>query len=133
MKRDELVPRFTEFIPRELDEGVLYVSITHATAVHLCACGCQTKVVTPLSPEDWQLIFDGTLTLNPSIGNGQFPCRSHYFIRSNRVEWSLPQSLGQARAGLRRDTARREAPKQGRPQPPRSLWSKIRTAFRVHH
>jgi len=33
--------------------------IEYATAVHKCACGCGKEVVTPLSPTDWKLIFDG--------------------------------------------------------------------------
>ena len=30
------------------------------------------------------------ISLTPSIGNYEFPCQSHYFIRHNRVEWCLP-------------------------------------------
>jgi Family of unknown function (DUF6527) len=79
---------FVEFIPKERQEGVLYVSIPYATAVHNCFCGCGLKVVTPLSPVGWQLTFDGeAVTLFPSIGSWNFPCRSHYFIRSDTVVW----------------------------------------------
>ena len=46
---------FVEFIPQERQEGVLYVSIPYATAVHNCLCGCGLKVVTPISPVGWQL------------------------------------------------------------------------------
>jgi hypothetical protein len=34
---------FVEFIPKERQEGVLYVSIPYATAVHNCFCGCGLK------------------------------------------------------------------------------------------
>jgi len=79
---------FVKFIPKELPEGVLYVSIPYATAIHNCACGCGSRVVTPLSPVDWTLIFDGrSVSLDPSIGNWDFPCRSHYWIRNNKVTW----------------------------------------------
>jgi hypothetical protein len=45
--------------------------------------------VTPLSPIDWSLTFDGeTITLDPSIGNWSFECKSHYFIRKNKVVWA---------------------------------------------
>ena len=37
---------FVQFIPEELQEGTVYVSIRFATVSHLCACGCKTKVVT---------------------------------------------------------------------------------------
>jgi hypothetical protein len=80
---------FVEFIPEVLKEGTIYVSIRFATVSHLCCCGCRNKVVTPLQPTDWKLIFDGkSISLNPSIGNWNFPCRSHYWIRNNRVIWA---------------------------------------------
>ena len=80
---------FVEFIPKERQEGVLYVSIPYATAVHNCFCGCGLKVVTPISPVGWQLTFDGeTVTLSPSVGSWRFPCRSHYFIRHDAAVWA---------------------------------------------
>jgi hypothetical protein len=80
---------FVQFIPEELQEGTIYVSIRFATVAHLCACGCEIKVVTPLKPTDWKLTFDGkTVTLNPSIGNWSFPCRSHYWVRNSQVQWA---------------------------------------------
>jgi hypothetical protein len=39
---------FVQFIPEELTEGTVYISIRFATVAHLCACGCKTKVVTPV-------------------------------------------------------------------------------------
>ena len=79
--------RFVECIPDSIDSGVLYISISYATAVHLCICGCGKEVVTPFSPTDWKLVFDGeTVSLAPSIGNWSFPCRSHYFIKRNQIE-----------------------------------------------
>lgn len=80
---------FVEFIPDVLESDIIYISIPFATASHLCACGCGQKVVTPISPRDWKLTFDGeSISLHPSIGNLQFPCRSHYFIRENKVIWA---------------------------------------------
>lgn len=81
--------KFVEFIPDDLEIGTLYVSMTYATIVHKCCCGCGNEVVTPLTPNDWQLTFDGeTITLFPSIGNWGLPCRSHYWIRKNEVRWA---------------------------------------------
>lgn len=81
--------RFLEFIPDQLEEGILYVSIEYCTAIHLCVCGCRNKVVTPISPTDWRLTFNGkSISLHPSIGNWNFDCQSHYWIRSGVVEWS---------------------------------------------
>jgi len=85
----KLALRFVEFIPEIIEEGVLYVSMEHATAIHKCCCGCGNEVVTPLSPTDWTLVYDGmTITLAPSIGNWGFPCQSHYWIRGNSVIWA---------------------------------------------
>lgn len=82
-----------EFItsrPDHLDDGVLYVSMPYATAIHLCACGCGEEVVTPIARIGWQLQFDGeSITLTPSIGNWRLPCRSHYWIRRNAIRWAL--------------------------------------------
>lgn len=81
--------KFVELIPDHLENGVVYVSIKYCTAIHKCCCGCQEEVVTPLSPVDWQLTFDGkTISLHPSIGNWGLKCQSHYWIRKNRVIWS---------------------------------------------
>lgn len=76
--------KFVEYIPDKLDANVVYVSIRFALASHLCACGCGEEVVTPLSPSNWQLIFNGeTVSLYPSIGNWNFRCRSHYWLKEN--------------------------------------------------
>ena len=84
---------FTEFIPEDLVDGTLYISMDYATAVHLCACGCGSKVVTPFSPKDWKLSFDGRgVSLHPSIGNWSFDCKSHYWIKNNQVIWAPPYS-----------------------------------------
>jgi hypothetical protein len=95
---------FVEFIPDELEQRTVYVSIRFATASHLCLCGCGNKVVTPIRPTDWTLIFDGkTISLDPSIGNWSFPCQSHYWIRNNRVKWAPKWSLEQVERGRLHD------------------------------
>lgn len=82
-----LVHKFVEFIPEQLDDNVLYISVEYKTAAHNCACGCGSRVVTPITPSDWKLIYDGkTVSLSPSIGNWSFSCRSHYWIKNNRIE-----------------------------------------------
>lgn len=106
MRLDRIEPEFVEFIPSELTEGVLYVSMIYATTVHLCACGCGNKVVLPLSPAEWQMFFDGeAVSLTPSIGNWEFPCRSHYWITGNAIKWATPWTKKQIEAGRRRDQA----------------------------
>lgn len=93
MSRVRLIPEFVEFIPEQLEPGHLYVSMVHAVAIHLCACGCSRKTVTPLSPADWKLIYDGrNVSLRPSIGNWAYPCRSHYWITDGEVRWASDMS-----------------------------------------
>jgi|ERR1035438_1754702 hypothetical protein len=100
---------FVEFIPKERQEGVLYISIPYATTVHNCFCGCGLKVVTPISPVGWKLTFDGdTVTLSPSIGSSSFPCRSHYFIRRNTVVWCRNLSQEEIEWGRARDLKARD-------------------------
>ncbi|WP_234451880.1 DUF6527 family protein [Pseudomonas sp. MF6776] len=73
--------------------------MSYRTVVHLCACGCRKEVVTPLSPTDWVLSFNGAVTLSPSIGNWSFPCRAHYFIRGGNVRWAGDMSTEQIERG----------------------------------
>jgi len=80
---------FTSLIPDALEERTLYISINYNTAVHKCACGCGEEVVTPLSPKDWRMTYNGeSVTLHPSIGNWSYKCRSHYWIRDDKIVWA---------------------------------------------
>lgn len=86
MRHRTLTPRFVQAIPRALEAGVLYVSMEYGTVVHSCCCGCGLEIVTPLTPTDWHLSFDGeAVSLWPSVGNWSLPCKSHYVIRRNQV------------------------------------------------
>ena len=107
MRGEELEPVFVEYVPTDLVDGLLYVSMEYATASHRCACGCGVRVVTPLGPADWILTFDGRVSLSPSVGNGQFPCGSHYLIQQNRVVWCRPMTRDAALATHNVDTAER--------------------------
>jgi hypothetical protein len=85
--------KFVEKIPEFIEEGVLYISIPFQTVIHKCCCGCGNEVVTPLSPKQWRLTYDGeSVTLYPSIGNWSLECRSHYFIIENEVIWAKTYS-----------------------------------------
>lgn len=78
--------KFVEFVPEHLEFGVIYISIKYKTAVHSCICGCGNKVITPLTPTDWRLTFNGqSVSLYPSIGNWNFDCKSHYWIKENKI------------------------------------------------
>ncbi|EQD77659.1 hypothetical protein B1B_00946 [mine drainage metagenome] len=104
MRLRTIRPEFVEFVPEVLAPGVLYISIPFATATHSCACGCAEKVVTPIRPTDWSVIWDGeTVSLDPSIGNWSFPCQSHYWIRRNRLVWAGRWSREDIEAGREKD------------------------------
>ena len=91
---------FVKSIPEELAEHTLHISLDYATVVHKCCCGCGREVVTPLSPTDWKLIYDGvSVSLSPSVGNWSFPCRSHYWINQGTVHWAEQWSDERIAAG----------------------------------
>ena len=109
MKQERLTHEFVESFPEELEEGTLYVSMPYATVAHKCCCGCGNDVITPLTPTDWKLMFDGKkITLDPSIGNWNFPCSSHYWIKGGRVQWSSQWSQEEIAAGRAHDRSKKE-------------------------
>jgi len=88
MHKITLKYKFVEYIPDKLEDVTVYISIPFTTVAHKCCCGCGNEVITPLSPTDWELIFDGeSISLYPSIGNWNFACKSHYWIEHNMVKW----------------------------------------------
>lgn len=98
------------YMPKKLMQGVLYVSQEYGAAAHLCACGCGTKVRTPLGPTTWSLEeTDRGPTLRPSIGNWQLPCKSHYWISQGEIVWAEMWSSDQITAGRNAEEKRRDA------------------------
>lgn len=80
--------KFVEFIPEKIDENILYISIEYNVAKHLCPCGCKDEIVTTLSPKGWSMHYNGeTVSLSPSIGNWTHKCKSHYYIKNDKVQW----------------------------------------------
>lgn len=104
MRQSTFSCEFIESIPEKLEDGKLYISIRYRTSSHLCACGCKNKVVTPLKPSKWKLCFDGdSVSLFPSIGNWQFPCKAHYWIDKNQVRWAKPWTNAEILEGRQKD------------------------------
>jgi len=104
MKYLKLDHQFVEYIPERLEAGTLYISMRYATAVHLCCCGCGSEVVTPLTPTDWSMVFNGeNVSLHPSVGNWNLPCRSHYIINSGNVISADPWSAKMVQSTWERD------------------------------
>ena len=111
-------PEYVEFIPKNLEEGTLYISKQFSTASHLCCCGCETKIVTPLRETEYSLTErNGRVSLRPSIGNWNYPCQSHYWIRDNRVIWARRMSKEAIRKGRMLDDKLREAHFKNKSQP----------------
>lgn len=121
IRKTEIRHEFVEFIPIERAEGVIYVSIKYATSVHNCLCGCGSKVVTPISPTGWKLIFDGeTISLYPSIGNWNLDCQSHYWVKNDRVEWAPKWTKEQIESGMNIEEQRKRTDYKGKKR--RSLF-----------
>ena len=82
-------------IPFELMRlGEIYISEQYNTSSHICLCGrkdCGMQVVLPfnktdhVNPNFWDLVKEknGTISIIGSVGNFQFPCKSHYIITKN--------------------------------------------------
>jgi hypothetical protein len=106
MQHNQLEHQFVKQLPEHLQAGVLYISMEYAIAAHRCCCGCGEEVVTPFTPTDWKMTFDGeTVSLCPSIGNWNFACRSHYFIRHGLVIKATGWTDEQVERNRRKDRA----------------------------
>jgi hypothetical protein len=145
MRYRTLKHRFVQYIPEQLEPGVLYISMEYATAAHSCCCGCSLQVITPFTPTDWKLTYDGeTVSLWPSIGNWNFPCRSHYIIRHSRIVGAGPWDEDRISEGRQQDHERKNKHyeskldcKDSKPKPTQSdsgdshgLWERIKKKVR---
>ena len=83
-----------------LEGGVLYVvdgeDQREQNVLYNCPCGCGSVVAVAyfntgqqkeLFPSWAYLERDGKATLSPSIYSSGFLCKSHYFIRDNKIVW----------------------------------------------
>jgi hypothetical protein len=96
------------YMPKELKPGVLYVSEEFEIAMHLCPCGCGSKVKTPLGPTEWSVEHTKSgPSLRPSVGNWQQACQSHYWITGGEIIWAGKWTPEQIAAGRRHEEERR--------------------------
>lgn len=76
-----------------LEDGVLYVVNDSPYVEYNCPCGCGSVVTLPTKKhstgyDGWDFREEnGKVTLSPSVLSSGFPCRSHYFVRKNRIQW----------------------------------------------
>jgi hypothetical protein len=108
MKQTRFKHEVVKSFPEKLRNGTVYVTADRDLAGHLCACGCEKEVITPLSSTDWSIKLDRRgVTLNPSIGNWAYPCRSHYFIWDGNVVWEDNMSNEAIIQGRQKNKARK--------------------------
>lgn len=98
------------YMPKDLRPGVLFVSDEFGIALHLCACGCGSRIRTALGPTEFSVTEtpEGP-TVHPSIGNWQQVCQSHYWIERGSVIWAEKWGPKQIAAGRAREEQRRRA------------------------
>lgn len=114
---ERIRPEFVEFVPRTLEPGIVYISIAYSTMVHQCACGCGSKIATPLSPARWSFAYDGeAISVWPSIGNWSYACQSHYWIDCNRIKWAAKWSPDRIERNRKRDKADRLSHRESSPR-----------------
>lgn len=125
-RTERYVAEFVESFPTPMQPGVLYISAMYSTAGHLCPCGCRRKVVTKLSLARWRVIFDGEVSLWPSIAATGLACNSHYFITRGNVDWR--QRLTPIQAERAKETDRRATATQRSTNDSllKSLWRRLK-------
>lgn len=124
-----------QYMPQEFKPGILYVSEEFGIAIHLCACGCGSKIKTPLGPTEWSV--EQTKrgpSLRPSVGNWQEACQSHYWITRGEVIWAQKWTSEQIAAGRRHEEQRRrayyDALDRKRRGTLRKLWRLVKSLFK---
>lgn len=128
MRVTDIAPEFVTSFPSVLESGVLYISTHFSTAAHLCACGCQREIITPLSPTQWALTFDGSVSVRPSIGSWALPCQSHYFIDHGTIRWARHFSRDEIRQNRESDQQERDT---ARHTATRGWWNRLRDRLRL--
>jgi Family of unknown function (DUF6527) len=110
-----------------MEEGVLYISTAYSIAGHICPCGCGREVITKLSPPRWRVIYDGEVSLKPSVAATGLPCNSHYFITRGEVDWRYKLDAVQAAKTQTADRRAIEDHRASAPSPGQgaSWWSRL--------
>jgi hypothetical protein len=120
-----------QYKPQNLAPGILYLAEEFGAVAHLCACGCGAIVRTPLDDTEWSLeqTEEGP-SLNPSVGNWQEPCQSHYWIVRGKVIWAPKWSAEEINAGRRREQTRRSQyykALEKKPSRLRNVWKYLKS------
>lgn len=117
--------RKVQYMPTQFEPGILYVAEEFKAAAHLCACGCGSIVRTPLNR--WTLVeTEQGPSLDPSVGNWEERCQSHYWIEGGNVRWAQKWSRSEIEAGRREEQKRLDAHYQ-RHTKLRRLWKHVKS------
>jgi hypothetical protein len=119
-RTEHYTPQFMESFPTPMEPGVLYISTAYSTAGHICPCGCGHEVITKLSPARWRVIYDGEVSLKPSVAAAGLPCNSHYFVTRGQVDWH--RKLDPAQQAKARSADQRAIDDVRGPAPPPDGW-----------
>ena len=133
-----LVPEFVERLPVNSDElvpGIIYICLKYKTVAYRCPCGCGGLSEFVLDPTRFRMTYDGeNVTFSPSIGIAYLNCRSHYWIRNNRVEWCPPMQdweIGRVREREHRETLETRRQQDLRKSKDNgALWDKLAKMWR---
>jgi hypothetical protein len=126
MKLSHIKLQRVEFMPKQLEPGVLYVSEKFSAVAHLCACGCGAKIRTPLGPTEWALTgTEHGPSLWPSVGNWQQACESHYIIDRGEIIWCGTWSPEEILAGRQREEQRRKEYYEAKYPAPRGIIARF--------
>lgn len=70
-----------QYIPKEMEQGVLYISDEYNAINHLCLCGCGVPAPIRIGPDWWQYSINSKdqISITPSLLH-RFSCQSHYII-----------------------------------------------------
>lgn len=119
-------PEFVERIPKNQQDGVIYISEKYSTAAHNCCCGCGVKIVTPLKPGRWSLSNrGGKISIRPSIGNWSSACQSHYWIENNQIRWAGSFSQSEIAANRTSDKDALKRAHAQRQMREKSFWARV--------
>lgn len=122
---DHYTMRCVESFPTPMEPGVLYVSLPYSTSGHICPCGCGREVVTKLAPARYKIIFDGEVSLRPSVAASGLPCNSHYFITRGEVDWHAQLGPAQKKRAQASDHRALEADRQPAAQLRPKWWARF--------
>lgn len=81
----------TDTLPeyKDMEENKIYISEKYNSCSHKCLCGCGMETYMMFnrdgSTKHWDLVKEnnGTISIIGSVGNYNFPCKSHYIITKN--------------------------------------------------